>query len=544
MPRNRRSQKYISMPPYSREAEYKYILGVVHNVLNEVKEFHKYYVQGVKIDYSACTGCLDKLLDDWERDKSYLITWRDYMDMLKHNAVDRKLKESDEFADIRFICERTSHFEGTFDELVNKLISCVHDHLYRYCISFQTATKGVEIATVKGYEEDITRYRTDLDTQFNEVADNLNQYGETLTPFYDLVSIGNEHGSIMENICHVLIDICGTVKSWIKKDRGYSDRIWQEMQTYMSNRDQLREEESKTIKQRDDVLKKLDQLEKQKKEVIKNYEKHKKEKVKLRNRIEVVEYKISRLEVTVDRKEEAFEKTKEYRSLDNPLTPRKQITYNNTLEKLLREIEELDLQVDPTQKHMETLKKELKATTHTTYELKVEAATLDNDQHDIRKELPDLNIQLESTREGIAANNNKIKAMEKIRNYIALAGTLRKLHRDEELEKPNSENDNNLTEALQIVAQNLGRDWRKVYPKLPFTPPREQWKKHKDIQILDMVAMRCDHTHEEQALKAFEKWLTFNRRGNLRQLIRTLRKSQKVDLANELEERYMVENVY
>ena len=102
-----------------------------------------------------------------------------------------------------------------------------------------------------------------------------------------------------------------------------------------------------------------------------------------------------------------------------------------------------------------------------------------------------------------------------------------------------------LVEACRFVAQNIGLDWKKLYDRLPFEPHRDSDKRFKDIELIDYLSARRDNTLEEQALKCLEKWRTFNRRtADVAQLIRGLRKLNKIDLADKVEMRFSMEDVY
>ena len=102
-----------------------------------------------------------------------------------------------------------------------------------------------------------------------------------------------------------------------------------------------------------------------------------------------------------------------------------------------------------------------------------------------------------------------------------------------------------LVEACRFVAQNIGLDWKKLYERLPFEPYRDSDKRFKDIELIDYLSARRDNTLEEQALKCLEKWRTFNRRtADVAQLIRGLRKLNKLDLADKVEMRFSMEDVY
>lgn len=94
------------------------------------------------------------------------------------------------------------------------------------------------------------------------------------------------------------------------------------------------------------------------------------------------------------------------------------------------------------------------------------------------------------------------------------------------------------------MAQYIGRDWKRLYDRLPFAPPRDPDKREKDMTVIDRISARRDRTPEETAITCLEKWRNFNRHGDIAQLIKGLRKLNKVELAEKVETKYTVEDVY
>lgn len=94
------------------------------------------------------------------------------------------------------------------------------------------------------------------------------------------------------------------------------------------------------------------------------------------------------------------------------------------------------------------------------------------------------------------------------------------------------------------MAQYIGRDWKRLYERLPFIPPRDQDRKIKDMDLIDRISAHRDRTPEESALFSLEKWRSFNRQCELGQLVKGLRKLNKVELAERIESRYSVQDVY
>ena len=92
------------------------------------------------------------------------------------------------------------------------------------------------------------------------------------------------------------------------------------------------------------------------------------------------------------------------------------------------------------------------------------------------------------------------------------------------------------------MAQYIGKSWRVLYEELPFKPPRDSDKRRRDMEVIDMVSIRRDATNEDQALNSLQKWRVFNRRGNLPQLTRTLRRIEEVKLARKVESKFLKDN--
>ena len=98
-----------------------------------------------------------------------------------------------------------------------------------------------------------------------------------------------------------------------------------------------------------------------------------------------------------------------------------------------------------------------------------------------------------------------------------------------------------LSAACRLAAPSIGKDWKMVYLSLPFDPPRDSGRRQHDVEHLDLVCQRHDVTVDEQALHSLNKWRSFHRRGNINELIQTLREVRKKAVARQLQERFQVQ---
>lgn len=99
-----------------------------------------------------------------------------------------------------------------------------------------------------------------------------------------------------------------------------------------------------------------------------------------------------------------------------------------------------------------------------------------------------------------------------------------------------------LDEACKFVADNIGNDWKKLYPRLPFCPTRDQIKRYNDITLISSIAAKNDWTDDKQAMHSLSKWRNFNRRCDVAQLTRSLKMVQMKDLAKKVETHFLVKS--
>jgi hypothetical protein len=123
-------------PPASREAEYRNITDTVNDVCTDIKNFAKQYFSQRKINYDACSACLSEMLASWQIQSSSLATWKDFAEKEKIKKVEKHVKQMDGRKDLLTICARARDFEVMIPNARERLVTCVRDHLYKYCQSF------------------------------------------------------------------------------------------------------------------------------------------------------------------------------------------------------------------------------------------------------------------------------------------------------------------------------------------------------------------------------------------------------------------------
>ncbi|XP_041370845.1 uncharacterized protein LOC121384503 [Gigantopelta aegis] len=540
MPHTRKRKN--SPPPPSREAEHRRIHEVIHRINSDIKRFHSKFLNDRKIDYVACSSCMDKLLEDWQMDNESHPTWKEFVECTCSNKVPSKVKSSEEYSNIMYICERARDFEIMIPNMRNELVSCIKKHVYKYCQSFEEDAQPMEIAPVTEYASFIESQKQDIDSKIDNLNHNILTYGETKSPFYKFVFNGQEHETLMEDITENITGVCDLLRKWIKEDQTYPERLSQEIQFNNSYKETLQDDIRKLSRDRKSKEQQIERLERSRLRVLDDYQSHKNEKTSLKRRVEVVEQKLERLSNDKEKKNKEITELEETRSKRGPMSPRDRSNLDMHIDKCRADVDKINEDEKIMNKQLKRLRRQLKQVSDRTYELKVEAVTNRHKQYELQQEITGIDIEINSLKERIQSIDEKNEVIKKIRNMKLSPATLREKHFQRK--KSDNQPDDNLEEACKFAAVGVASDWKQLYERLPFIPARTKSRRKNDLQTMDLIGARRDWTDEEQAMKSLEKWRTFNRRGDVVHLIKALRKIRKVDVARMLESKYMVTDVY
>ncbi|OWF52946.1 RB1-inducible coiled-coil protein 1-like isoform X2 [Mizuhopecten yessoensis] len=527
-------------PPPTREAEYKAIIVKVNDICLQIRKFAKKYLDRKAVDYVECDKCLSELLRSWEMDASDFKTWKEFLEKLKFREIRQEVRESESCKDLLYICDRAKAFELAIPGIREKLVKCTREHLQKYCKSFIEEMGGLDIRPVFDYDEALKGYKADIEGKIDQINTNILTYGELKTPFDKFVNEGSVHSSLMEEVCVAVVEVSHAVKKWVSEDATYPDRLLQEIFFNNSYKENLEEDILRLNAKHRDAERSLERKHKTFTHLHRQHLSHKKEKKKLKSSLETVTNKIEKLERQERQRQE------EISGLHSTLrdkTPRSH-----------RDKEELGLKLGRTEENLERvhewksvserqqarLERELKQVSDRTYELKVEAVTVRHEEDEMKNSLLGIEIEVKSIKDRITSIEEKNVVLKKIRVLKLSPDTLRMIHK----RRIQANGRGALEDACRFVAQFIGKDWKRLYDRLPFAPARDTDKRQKDVFVIDQISARRDRTPEETAVTCLEKWRNFNRHGDIAQLIKGLRTLNKVELAEKVETKYMVTNVY
>lgn len=429
-PRSQRSlQGRRSRPPPSREVEYKLIHDTVNDVCNTIKKYAQRYFTKTEVDYEACLACFKEIIQVWRVDSREFHSWKDFLERLSSNNIEKSVTDKGLYKDLIHICERSKEFETMIPHVREKTVSCVKEHVYKYCHSFAEETGGVDAGIVIDYEQQIRNYKRDIEKTINAINADILRYSDVKSPFEKFIGEGGHIGKLMENICVQIVEIAHEVKKWISDDAAFPDKLQQEILFNNGYKETLQEDVFKLHQRKESLERSLERRAKVKKRVEKNYKAHKREKKKRKDSLQTIQLKIERLEFQIDQKNESLEGTRTALSTRRTKSPKQEEEIHAKLAKQLKEIDRLSDWLTVAKRQRSRLEKELKEISDRTYELKVELVTNRHESEEMQGSLEGMEMELKSLHERLENLDRKTAVMKHIRVLKMSPETLRKLYR-------------------------------------------------------------------------------------------------------------------
>lgn len=214
------SKQRHSDVPTSLEAVRSKILGVVHAVERETKEFSTIHLKPTAEESS-------KILDYLRRVKSLaeaasLVQMGERVMMLTERDQDTAV--------LKRAVEREMSFGYIATYLYPELYNVYHRYLSRFCLSLERETGQLGLNPVIDYENKIIGWKEDLNDRMRAVEKILREKSS-----YDRAPVQNyviELGRIrkmMTDVCQSMNEACEVMKVWVMTDYAYSHRLHDEI---------------------------------------------------------------------------------------------------------------------------------------------------------------------------------------------------------------------------------------------------------------------------------------------------------------------------
>lgn len=427
-PRSQRSlQGRRSRPPPSREVEYRLIHDTVNDICGTIKKYAQKYFTKKEIDYVSCLSCFKEIVKTWRVDPNHFNSWKDFLERVGENNIDKSVTNKEVFKDLIHICERSKEFEVMIPHVRERIVNLVKEHVYKYCHSFAEETGGVDAGVVVDYEQQIRNYKREIEKMINAINGDILRYSDVKSSFERFVGESGHIGKLMENICVQIVEIAHEVKKWTSDDAAYPDKLQQEILFNNGYKETLQEDVFKLHQRKESLERSLERHAKVRKRVEKHYKAHKIEKRKRKESLQTIQLKIERLEFQIDQRNETMEETRT--ALTSRRTPRQEVEMHAKLAKHLKEIDRLHDWLDVAKRQRTRLEKELKEISDRTYELKVELVTNRHESEEMQNSLEGMELELRASHERLDSLDRKTDVMKHIRVLKVSPETLRKLYR-------------------------------------------------------------------------------------------------------------------
>lgn len=394
-PRSNRSlQEGRSRPPPSREVEYRFIQDTVNDLCTVIKNYAQKYFTKKEINFDACAMCFKDIVKTWRLETGEFNNWKEFMEHANGNHIDKTVKNQAAFRDLIHICERSKEFEVMIPQVRERMLNCVKEHVYKYCLSFAEETGGVDTGIVTEYEQQIRNYKRDIERMLTAINGDILRYSDVKSSFERFVTEGGNIGTLMESICVQIVEIAHEIKKWTGDDAAFPDKLQQEILFNNGYKETLQQDVFKLHQRRESLERSLERRAKVRKKVEKDYAVYRREKKKRKDSIQTLEMKIERLEFQIQHKNETVEGAKTSLSNKRMLSPRQEEEMHTKLAKTLKEIDRLSEWLSVATRQKVRLEKEQKDISDRTYELKVELVTNRHESEEMNTSLEGMDIEL------------------------------------------------------------------------------------------------------------------------------------------------------
>ncbi|XP_059149203.1 uncharacterized protein LOC131936300 isoform X1 [Physella acuta] len=531
---NRRSD---SKPKRAKNVNHKIIQDVVLHVRRKLKAFKKsHLVKGSSYNFEQCSECLNnEILPAWKMRPDGIHDFRHFLKLSLRKELPDEVASADEFLDLTAISKRAEEFDALIPECNGQILNCLEKYVVKTCISLKQMTGKEVLLCVEDYENNIVKHKGDIESKWEEIQTSQKEYDQMLKPFVEFIQEGSRHTEAMSRLSDLYLELCRLIENWLREDEEFPNKVEEEIEVNRKLKENLKESLVQLENKKQENAQHIAKLQKKENKATQHYYTHRTKKHRLKTKLGYLENKGER----TDKKIQTKRAERDGVSETDAKTQREKEEVRESLASLDADIEKLEKEKVEVEKQTETLKKQLKTEIDRTYEYKVESVTCRHDREDIHKENRKLDSDMSSVKERISEIEQQILVLMKIREMKISDDAFRRNIRDKERQDAALSNGSlHLSEACQFAAPSIGRDWKKVYLCLPFTPLREQAKRQHDIDLLDDIGARRDIPEGELALKSLGKWQMFHRRGTVSDLVLALKDSRKSQLAQDVEKKF------
>ncbi|XP_064649592.1 uncharacterized protein LOC135501409 [Lineus longissimus] len=535
--------------PISIGKEHQIIQAAVQAALTAVKDFKNKHKSESDVCVERCVSFATDTLPSFRVETIEFDTWEDYETATSSRRVDKRIKEREEFHEIHDLCETGRGFKENVLSCYGKLHKAAFGHLYKYCLSFsEVVDPEVDISIAKKYDDLIFDMRKELQRWFKLFKDLRSGYFTKCSPFLDWLVHYKDVEKCMTAICDVIVNICNGMKAWVRRDEMYPRDLHNAANVESHLRANAQKKLNKHQHHKATLSNELQRKTREHETIHKEYNILRARRKRFWSSLETVEYKQERIQATADGKDLELEKLeRQYDRMNERVKPGK---YNDEwaiklfkktkseLTDVQHDSDKLHEELKACERQIDRIRNDQRGHEDAIYETKIELKEAEVGKKDAGERLAMFDLETERLQEEITRASKRFEEIQRLRDYKLLPDSLRRIYFTQKV-LPEEEQAKPLDKALDMVSKYIGEDWKRLYVTLPFQNKREKERKERDVETLDIISPRFDLTLEDRAKRSLEKWKLMYRKATVRDLVKSLKRIEKSDLAESVEEACM-----
>ncbi|XP_060579421.1 uncharacterized protein LOC132736327 isoform X2 [Ruditapes philippinarum] len=427
---------------------------------------------------------------------------------------------------LQTVCERAKAFEDIYDLNYQRIDDALKHYMGKYCHSFVAELEDLDVECVREYENAINEWQAEIRGCLDDAEKAMCNINEMFDiSFSEYVSSYAHAVRAMHMVLDSFLCVSDPFRSWVTADEGYVTKIRIEIgylqrqkavitEAARKNSFRIQETKAKGL-QTSFKNKKLDE---KVKGTVFNRQFCRKREFSVVDKIEMTENILHEKNLELDEAATKLLSRPLHTLVREPSDGMKDKTARlqhevNRIEKQLNQMKRGKRELRETRYNLQKEYHKLKGTYESSIKQARHQAEIFNDQKQrVRKTEEDLKIV-----------DRKIKALKRIIYVKNHPATVKKIFFDGYVPGEKIDFRDTLREAIDVAAQGVGKDWDKMYQKLPFNPPRNPLLRSQDLELLDMDFKSVHPPSEQMALRSLDKWTSLSKVTSVNALVRTLK---------------------
>ncbi|XP_046556835.1 uncharacterized protein LOC124266064 isoform X1 [Haliotis rubra] len=539
----------VSMPsvggkftqPVSLEGERRKAMMLVHSVEKDIVLFRDRYFRKPQNKFNDDTNdfiafVLEKTGSTRRPPKGF----REFSMLVDKTRSSAALLYREEMAVMDAVVQRQMMFEELMMSGLDRLDDALKKHVGKFCHSFVSEAEGMDLKCVQDYENNITRWKDDINDGKGLLKDIRQSLKDHSTPFNNFVRHYNKILHYIGLALEVFPRIYNPLKDWVTADEAYVHKVQDELNVLMKQKMDITETGRRQQLRADNLHHKVQHQSYQSKKLRgRLYDAMDERKLCRRREMALMDTyakNASQLEQKHQYLEETLSRLYSQEPNSRPMYDR----HLSSIASLQEDIDKLEKRQDTLQKTLANIKKDRYHVQKEVHKLQVmyDKSIRSEDVVHTNADCQVAGVKVIQDENRVLAE--KVEILRRIKSLKSHPHTIRHIHNEGYIPGRRIDISDRLLTAFRIVAPDVGRDWAYLYQRLSFSPIRDAVTRSHDIELLDLSSQRNDLSLRDTVLKSLERWRRLSHDATVPNLVRALKDIRKRDLAKKLEREMLV----